>query len=440
MKKVVFVLLILMFIIGTISAAGRTETSATGEKKVVKMWTFLNPEGATSGRNLALKKIIEQFEAENPNISIVVEPQQWDVMTNKFFAAHQAGNAPDIMWVISYDLGTAIEQGMLADLESLFLDDWSAEEIADIDDAFFEWGETNGKHYQITHSRNYFALIYRKDLLEKAGVQLPFKGWDDMVQAAVKMTGVDPATGMLRYGLGQSFGLGKVDPPIFTYDALTHQDDIFNADGTANWTTPEMVRAVSRMSDMVKRYKVTPEEAVTFDIEDVYQDFMAGKYAMITAASVRVPTLRAGANFDPSTIEIIHYPGDGTSDFGRGLFSGWAVSVWSKSKVIDEAGMFLEYMMSPEADKLWVMDGGQVPIRKSTITALGDFFGKPENDYLRVTAEGFANYCYATPTAFPIPSWREDLNAVAQDVIYNNTAPLAALQKMQNEFNARVGK
>jgi len=440
MKKAVFVLLILALVMGTVSAAGQTEATQKAEKKVVKMWTFLNPEGATSGRNLALKKIIEQFEAENPNIDIVVEPQQWDVMTNKFFAAHQAGNAPDIMWVISYDLGTAIEQGMLADLESLFLDKWTDDEIKDIDDAFFEWGETNGKHYQITHSRNYFALIYRKDLIEKYNVQFPFKTWDDMIQGAVKMTGIDEKTGIMRYGLGQSFGLGKVDPPIFTYDALTHQDDIFNADGTANWTTPEMVVAVSRMADMVKKYKITPEEAVSFNIEDVYQDFMAGKYAMVTAASVRVPTLRAGANFDPSTIEIIHYPGNGTSDFGRGLFSGWAVSVWSKSKVIDEAGKFLEYLMSPEADKLWVLDGGQVPIRKSTITALGDFFDKPENAYLKVTSEGISDYCYATPTAFPIPSWREDLNAVAQDVIYNNTAPLAALQKMQKEFNTRVGK
>jgi multiple sugar transport system substrate-binding protein len=439
MKRLLIIVLLVCLVVGTISAAGTTE-AAEGGKKVVRMWTFLNPEGATSGRNLALKKIIENFEAQHPDIDIVVEPQQWDVMTNKFFAAHQAGDAPDIMWVISYDLGSAIEQGMLADLESLFLDDWTAEEIEDIDDSFFRWGETNGKHYQITHSRNYFALIYRKDLIEKFNIEFPFKSWDAMIQAAQKMTGVDETTGIMRYGLGQSFGLGKVDPPIFTYDALTHQEDIFNADGTANWTTPQMVNAVSRMSDMVKKYKITPEEAVNFDIEDVYQDFMAGKYAMMTGASVRIPALRNGANFDPNSIEIIHYPGDGTEPFGTGLFSGWAVSVWSKSKVIDEAGMFLEYMMSPEADRLWVLDGGQVPIRKSTITSMKDFFEKPENEYLKITAEGFAKYCYATPTAFPIPSWREDLNAVAQDVIYNNTAPKVALEKMQREFNTRVGK
>jgi multiple sugar transport system substrate-binding protein len=179
---------------------------------------------------------------------------------------------------------------------------------------------------------------------------------------------------------------------------------------------------------------------VSYNIEDVYQDFMAGKYAMITGASVRIPSLRAGANFDPNSIELIHYPGDGKAEFGQGLFSGWAVAVWSKSKVKAEAGKFLEYMVSPEADKLWVLDGGQVPMRKSTIGALGDFFSRPENDYLRITAEGFAKYCYATPTAFPIPGWREDLNKAAQDVVANGTDPLVALQTVQKDFNSRVGK
>jgi len=440
MKKLL-VLAVILAVSVSLFGAGASEEEK--EVKTVRMWTFLNPEGATSGRNLALKKIIENFEAENPDIDIVVEPQQWDIMTDQFFAAHQAGNAPDIQWVISYDLGSAIEQGTLQDLQSLFLDDWSEEEVADIDDAFFRWGETDGKNYQITFSRNYFSLIYRKDLLEKAGISLPFKSWDDFVQACVKLNGVDENTGIKRYGLGQAFGLGKVDPPIFLYDALTHQDeDIFHADGRANWTTPEMVEALSRMSDMIKKYQITPEGAVSYDIEDVYQDFMAGRYAIITGASVRIPQLREGANFDPSTIELIHYPGpeDGSAKYGQGMFSGWAVGVWADSKVKDAAGKFLEYMVSPEADKLWVLDGGQVPMRKSTITSMPDFFDDPANTYLKTTAEGFANYCYVTPTDFNISGWREDLNRAAQEVIMNDVSPRNALQKVQNDFNSRYGR
>ena len=437
MKRAIIVLVI-MSLCMPLFAGGAREAEA--EVKTVRMWTFLNPEGATSGRNLALRRIIENFEAENPDIRIVVEPQQWDVMTSQFFAAHRAGNAPDIQWVISYDLGSAIEQGALQDLQSLFLDDWTQAEVDDIDDAFFRWGETDGKNYQITFSRNYFSLIYRKDLFEKHGISLPLRSWDGLVQAAVQLTGVDQATGIDRYGLGQAYGLGKIDPPIFVYDALTHQDDIFHPDGRANWTTPQMVRALERMSEMVHRYQITPEAAVTYDIEDVYQDFMAGRYAMMTGASVRIPALRAGANFDPSTIELMHYPGDGSGDFGQGMFSGWAVGVWSGSQVKDEAGRFLEYMASSEADELWVLEGGQVPMRKSTIERLSDFFADPANDYLRTTAEGFANYTYVTPTSFTISGWREDMNLAAQEVIMNRVDPRTALQRVERDFNDRYGR
>lgn len=437
MKKVLLLMVVLSLAF-TLYGAGRA--GAEEDVKVVRMWTFLNPEGATSGRNLALRKIIDNFEAENPGIRISVEPQQWDIMTSQFFAAHQAGNAPDIQWVISYDLGSAIEQGTLQDLQSLFLDEWTDEEIDDIDDAFFRWGETDGKNYQITFSRNYFSLIYRTDLFEKHNISLPLKNWDELVEAAEKLNGIDQTTGIRRYGLGQAYGLGKIDPPIFVYDALTHQEDIFHRDGRANWTTPQMVRALQRMSDMVHVSQITPEAAVTYDIEDVYQDFMAGRYAMMTGASVRIPQLRDGANFDPDTIELMHYPGDGSGDFGQGMFSGWAVGVWSGSAVKEEAGKFLEYMMSPEADELWVLDGGQVPIRKSTITSLSSFFDDPANEYLKTTADGFSNYCYVTPTDFTISGWREDMNQAAQEVIMNRVDPLAALERIQRDFNNRYSR
>ena len=105
----------------------------------IRMWTFLNPAGS-SGREVALRQIIENFEAENLGIKVVVEPQQWDVMTSKFLAAHQVGNAPDICWVLDDDLGAALELDALADFESMFLSEWSEEDIQDVDDAFWRMG------------------------------------------------------------------------------------------------------------------------------------------------------------------------------------------------------------------------------------------------------------------------------------------------------------
>ena len=54
-------------------------TAVAEEKKTVRMWTFLDPTNTTNGRSVALQQIIDKFEAEHPDIQIVVEPQKWAV-------------------------------------------------------------------------------------------------------------------------------------------------------------------------------------------------------------------------------------------------------------------------------------------------------------------------------------------------------------------------
>jgi multiple sugar transport system substrate-binding protein len=403
MKRLVTLLVVLCLALPLF--AGQNEADDSGaEGTTITMWTFLNPEGATSGRNLALSNIISNYEADNPNISIQVEPQQWDLMTSKFLAAHEAGNAPDIIWVISYEIGNAVRLGALEPFENLFLDDWTDAEIADIADSFWDWGAEPDRHYQITFSRNYFGLMYRQDLMDEYNIATPFQSWDDLIAAAQTLTGEDEEIGIQRYGLGQAFGTGKVDPPVFTYMALDRQGDLFTEDGRAMFATPAVEESLEMMIDMVTEYGITPDTAVSYDQEQVFQDFIAGRYAMIVGAGVRVPSLRGQAsNFPGDSIRLGFYPdasGDGSPSPGG--ISGWAVGVWSGSPVKEEAGQFLEYMASPEADELWVLEGGQVPMRASTIESLSDFFSQPENEYLKIMAEGFAEHSWATPAEFPI--------------------------------------
>src|SRR5690625_2918134 len=91
-------------------------------QQTVRMWTFLNPSG-TAPREVALAQIIEDFEAENPDIKIEVEAQVWDQMTPKFLAAHSARNAPDVIWISTDLLGDVISAGAVADLNELFIND-----------------------------------------------------------------------------------------------------------------------------------------------------------------------------------------------------------------------------------------------------------------------------------------------------------------------------
>lgn len=417
------------------AATTAADTSVSGEEQIVRMWTFLDPE-ADNGRSKALKQIITTFEAENPGVKIVVEPQDWEQMTPKFFAAHAAGNAPDIIWCIMDEMGAALDLGALEPLENLFLKDWTEEEIADIDDTFFNFGVRDGKHYQITHSRNYMALYYRADLFEDKGLEVP-KTWDEFVEVCKELTEVDPDTGIMRYGFGQAFNVDQVDPQIMTTRLLETQGNLFTDDGKANWANAAGEEALKFQLDCINEYGITPEAAINLTGEELFTEFSAGKYAIISGGVVRMTTVRADVPFDPSAVQVMLYPSVDGNSHAPGTINGWCVGVWSGSKVKEAAGKFVEAMMSPESDELWVTLGGQLAVRKSTVENLSDFYQNPDNHYLTIVAEGIANAGWPQPTDYPVSSWKNDLNNAAQKVLVDKVSIPEALSSVANDFNER---
>lgn len=420
------------------TAAPASDIAASEKEQIVRMWTFLDPE-ADNGRSKALKQIINTFETENPGIKIVVEPQDWEQMTPKFFAAHAAGNAPDIIWCIMDEMGAALDLGALEPLENLFLKDWTEEEIADIDDTFFNFGVRDGKHYQITHSRNYMALYYRADLFKQKGLEVP-KTWDEFVEVCKALTEVDPDTGIMRYGFGQAFNVDQVDPQIMATRLLETQGNLFTDDGKANWANEAGQEALQFQLDCITEYGITPEAAINLTGEELFTEFSAGKYAIISGGVVRMTTVRADVPFDPSAVQVMLYPSADGSGNAPGTINGWCVGVWSGSKVKDAAGKFVEAMMSPEADELWVTLGGQLAVRKSTVENLSDFYQNPDNHYLTIVADGIANAGWPQPTDYPVSSWKNDLNNAAQKVLVDKVSIPDALSSVAKDFNERNGK
>jgi multiple sugar transport system substrate-binding protein len=417
------------------STTGTSSAAPADAKSEIRMWTFLNPTG-TSGREVALKQIISNFEAKNPNIKVVVEPQTWDVMTGKFFAADKAGNAPDVMWVLQDELGSAIKLGTLEPFENLFLKNWTAEEIADVDDGFWKMGVTDGKHYQASLSRNYFGIIYREDLFKEKGIAIP-KTWDELIAAGKKLTEVDSKSGLQRYGLGLALSVDKADAQIATGAILAEQGTLFTNDGKANWNNDVVKKAMNLQLDMIRTHKITPQTALTTTPEDLYKDFDAGKYAMIMGAGTRVAKLQAEATFAPESVQMMLLPSFDGSKNSATPISGWSVGVWSKSQHKEAAGKLVEYMINSESDKLWVTVGGQVPVRKSTRNNEAEFLKQSKNKFLEVMADGFDNAGWPQPTEFAISGWRIDLNTVAQDVLANGLTLDSALEKAEKAFNDR---
>jgi multiple sugar transport system substrate-binding protein len=408
---------------------------ASAQETRIRMWSFINPDGSDP-RGKVLAQIIQNFEARNPGVKVIVETQIWDQVSTKFIAAHGAGTAPDVTWLHNEQFAAALKVGAVADINELFVNKWSDAERADIDDEFWRYGATATQRYMIGHSRNYFGVMYRPSMLKEAGVSPADLGtWDGLIAAAKKLTVRDSAGNVTRWGFGQAFSTEKSTPQLFVNMLLARQGSLFDKDGRAMWSTDAGVAAMNAQLDMIRVHKVTPDNAVSISSEELFEQLVAGKYAIISGSTVRVPVLQKALGSDD--LGFAPWPGDKPGTYSPGNVTGWCTCIWSKSKVIKEAAKFVEYMASREADILWVRDAGTVPIRASTIESLKDYLAQPSKQYLAVSATATQKYGWLAPLDYTIGGYREDLNKVAQNIMIRGTDTKEALQAAERDFNRR---
>jgi len=411
---------------------------ALAAKKTVRMWWWGNVQGRAP-REEAMKQIIPNFEAAHPDIKIVNEPQVWSTIGAKFFTAHQAGNAPDICWVTCDDLNRGWKLGAYADLNELFINEWTEEERNDFfPPAMWNFGVENGKKYQVWLSGGGHTPVIRKNLFAEEGIEYPIRTWDKFIEAAQKLTKDTDGDGKTDvWGLGQTLGSEKIDLTLWVFALLDLQGDrIFTEDGKAMWATDAGVKAMKLQTDLITKYKVTPPGSVTYTSEDTYSQFSGGLYAMNWQSVVRIARQRSNvAGFDPLSITVMPPPSWEGARQGPAHMVGWCVVVWSKSPVEKEAGKFVEWMINPESDKIWMTAGGQVPKRRSTCK--DPFFHKPENDYMRVWADAWEKRAWTLPWKIDTSGCRLIFNRAAQKIILEGKDIREALLEAEKSFNER---
>ena len=142
-----------------------------------------------------VKQYGTDFEAAHPGTKVDIQFVPWAQAHDKFVTAIAGGKVPDVA-----EMGTTwtpefADQGGLAEQPKIAKGDY----VSSLVDAATLDGKVYGKPWYAGAR----ALIYRKDMLEKAGVQPP-KTWDEMTAAAKaiksKVGGVYPVsfTGLTR--------------------------------------------------------------------------------------------------------------------------------------------------------------------------------------------------------------------------------------------------
>ncbi|RWR04437.1 ABC transporter substrate-binding protein [Paenirhodobacter populi] len=420
-------------LMAAVALCALTPLALHAQQTTIRMWTFLNPEGSTV-REKVLGKVIADFEASHPGIRVRTEQQVWDQMTQKFMAASGAGNAPDVIWVNSDLLGTVMQTGALADISAAF----TPEDLADLDNPLVQAATEGGKIYGVGQSYMIFGLIARKRFLDEAGVDpATIRTWDDLDAAAQKLTKGSGAA-VERWGLCQDLGMTKIDPGILLAHLLTGDegDPAFGETGRANWANERGVAGIRRVAALIQS-GASPREGLNWTNDEMYDQFSAGRCAIITGASVRIGSLQQSTGDDD--IAFIPYPSDDPEGPSRQAISNWTTSVWTGSKNPEAAAQLVAFMTRPEADEIWVTEGGTLPARASTAEKLADFLNQPSNRHMLSAANYIRSSGWVPPFGADISGYRDDMDRAIQQVVMNGADPMQALKEAEQAYNSRHG-
>jgi ABC-type glycerol-3-phosphate transport system substrate-binding protein len=350
-------------------------SSAADAKTTITYWTFL-PFGGTRPREAGETRIIENFQKENPNIAVKVEVLPWNELHTKYLAAFAAGRGPDVIRVDPTQLLLHVKANSLAALDS-HVKVWPAKERAD----FFNWDGPviNGQRMAVSIAQNVFTLLYRKDLFDELKLSPP-KTWAEFVQVAKALTTKD------RWGFAYPASRsGAYFHVIFAPLVWGAGGEVLDAQGRAAFNNEPGVKALTFLRDLVKVEKVAPPEVLSFNLQDVMQGFMAGKYAMVIEGANRYSSIQT-SDIVKGKVGIATIPSmNGPNPAPAYSTGGWMLGVNAKSAQKTEAWKFIGHYVNYESQVVTAQVAGDFPTRKSVFNE--SFMKTPANAYLNEFAQ-----------------------------------------------------
>lgn len=322
-----------------------------------------DPPTETAGLQMA----IDAWNASNPDIQVRMETMAGGDTLAQLAREIPAGAGPDIqhmafVWTrdlarsnLLLDLGPLIE----AEAPGAGIDDFLALDLATLD----------GKIYGMPWSADTFAMAYRPDLLEAAGVTLP-DTWDELTTAAQALSNGDGQYG-LCFPAGSSPDSGMWT--LANYYLWSNGSTLIDQDASGNWeiaaSAEDLAAAMSYFNGFFAA-GTAPESLIT--VNSWGDPELIGGLGRGDCAITFFPpqTFRAAAGQSDMPLETGMIPSGSVKRISH--LGGRALGINPNTKHPEQAWAFLRYLLSPQTFKTY----NQYPAQKSVLDTL-DF---PQNE------------------------------------------------------------
>ncbi len=374
----------------------------------------------------AMNQLIEQFEAENPGITVQQETFPYDNYQEQVAASLPAGSGPDVVQLFYGWLPTWARSGYVEPLPEQYFD------AETIDSEFVPMAQAakyQGEYYGLPTAVRSLALFYNRDKLAEAGYDAPPQTWAEFVEIAKALTEKrGPRFTQVGYGIapnGQDHHLVR--------EILTRQfgTQPYSDDGTQVLYGDEAgLQAFELYTGWVTDDEIGVPEFVPG--ANGYRDGfrIQENIAMIIDGSFAVGATQEAAQFDWGVAEIPTLDNGVKANFGSFWMNGLTPNAFEDDAKLEASAKFLEFITRPEAMQLWLETVGELPARQALIE-------DPELANDPVYGPFIASLAYATATEFVDESAQREVivNAINR-VVLEGADPAASWDQAAQEDQA----
>lgn len=371
-------------------------------------------------RRLIDTELVPRFEAAHPGVKVNTQYVSWTHLDEKLTISFAGGVAPDVYQVGAEYVGGLAYRGMAERLDER-VERWGAR--GDFYEASWNTCVYRGHVYGLPYLSAPRALIYRRDLLEKAGFRRPPDTWEELAEAARRMT----------VKRGPVFDLAGMNLPvtwqIFVEFLWENGGRIFDDAGRHSLLdSPEAVEALQFYVDLYRKYGVCPTAGMP-QVGGSVPVFASKKAAMEIMNQMGIYNVK---KYAPEMLpEVAIAPTPRRKRRVISVYTDWlAMSPQSRHK--DLAWELMTFLMEPENLAAYNATLFFIPPRRSAVEAAAFMRNNPQ---LRDFVSLMEKYGQSLPA---IPEWfeiRTGLLRAVEAAIYGTKTPEQALRDYSRELD-----
>jgi multiple sugar transport system substrate-binding protein len=374
------------------------------------------------GESPQFKKFAEDFQKQHPNITIEFQNVPAERARDKLITQIAGGNPPDVAYLDSGSVEDFASREALLNLDS-YIAGSEVIELDDYIDGFKADAELEGSMFGLPFDGETTSLFYRTDMFEEAGIAGPPTTWEELEDAAAKLT--DEAA--------KTYGWIMFAPEAYYYwypFLWQAGGDVLSEDGQEiTFDSPEAKEAAEFYVGLTQ---YSPPDYLASNSWDGRVAFATGKVGMYMAGSWFGGEMKASFPDINGKWDVAPLP-EGPAGCATTL-AGDTLVILSQAENPDAAWLWIEYLSEAKNMQTWTYGSKTSTLLPPRESLLEDPALTKYNPWL----EGFADSMVCADTSnITQLKWpqieQEVLNPALGEAIYGDMSPTEALDQAAAE-------